>query len=119
MGRRIVYGYLGAVASVLLLIPFALVAPLDGHFLMFMILLSFPFGMLLGMWYADRQRRCDSRAALARFAAGLAITFLVAGVIGNASLPGSLVTKGWVLIPVVSPLVVGFCTEYLWRRKPG
>ncbi len=57
MANRIFFAYLGAIGLPLLLLPVVAIYPMGGHSLMYITIISSPFGLIAGLCYYDVKRK--------------------------------------------------------------
>jgi len=120
MINRIKYAYLGALGLPILLLPTAAVFTMGGHSFMFISVLGSPLGLIGGLYYSDKKRNFQQTANYIRSISGFVVyilTVIIIAKICDLSSSPFLTNQGWVVIPVISPLLAAVLTERLLKSK--
>jgi hypothetical protein len=120
MTNRIIFAYLGAIGLPLLLLPVAILSPMSGHSIMNISIIFSPIGLLVGLCYSDIKRRYEIKAIVIRSTANLILFFTLLGLIASLSEAGIstfLKIRGWILIPLATPLVTAIATNKILKSR--
>jgi hypothetical protein len=120
MTNRIIFAYLGAIGLPLLLLPIAILSTMGGHSIMYISIVFSPIGLIAGLCYSDIKRRYEVKAIVIRSTASLIILFILLGLIASLSEAGIstfLKIHGWILIPLVTPLITATATNKILKSR--
>ena len=114
--RRIAYSYAGMLIPGIVFLAFASAATMGGHSLLYLIVMVCPLGLLTGLVLSDIRRNVRATSIITRtlFAATISIVLIL--IMGGA-LEIFFGSAGYLLVPVVLPVLVASVSDLIGRRE--
>lgn len=117
MIKRILFAYLGTVPIFIVTLPIAMILTIGGHSLTYVAIFGSPIGQAVLLWILDRRRGFPVDGATIRSVVAFIIVVACIVVIGIIDISPFLATRGWMLIPLISPLPTEILSVMLSRIK--
>ena len=124
MGRRIIYGYIGALLLPVVILPLVFINPMDAHSLIFAIIVfGAPIGMLIGLGYIDYKSNISVKYIIIRSIVGLFL-YILLRIIGKIIITAitssdTVILRDTVMILLLlaNPCIVAVITSYVCLRS--